>query len=78
MQEKLKCFLYGSTRDKRRIVILPAMNYFADGVEVNGGNMKENAPIFRKMLDLGDMEAVCIGDGEALNFGKVGQLAAIL
>ncbi len=75
MREKLRCFLYGRLKDKREIVVLPAMNYFAEGVGVNAGeNLEEMAPIFKKMLDVDKMEAFCIGEDETLKFGKVGDL----
>ncbi|MDE1851401.1 MAG: metallophosphoesterase [Candidatus Micrarchaeota archaeon] len=77
IKEKLKCFLYGKTRDKREIIILPAMNYFAEGIDVAVGHLGENSPVFKKMLDVGPMEAICIGEGELLDFGKVSEIAAI-
>ncbi len=78
VKEKLKCFLHGKMRDKRQIIILPAMNYFAEGFSVNtergiGGL----APIFNEMLDVDGMDALCIGEGETLDFGKVRQLRDI-
>ena len=75
IKEKLKCFLSGKTKRGKYILILPAMNYFAPGVDVN---MEEDisglAPIFRNMLDVDEMDAYCIGEGETLEFGKVGAL----
>ncbi|MDE1824745.1 MAG: metallophosphoesterase, partial [Candidatus Micrarchaeota archaeon] len=77
IKEKLKCFLYGKMEDGREIVILPAMNYFAEGVDVAMRDLGENSPIFAKMLDVGGMEAICIGEDELLDFGKVSEIAAI-
>ncbi len=77
VKEKLKCFLYGKIKDGREIIILPAMNYFSEGVEVNMSDIKET-PIFRKMLNVYSMEAICIDYKEALSFGKVKDLADIL
>src|SRR5208282_719419 len=28
VKEKLRCFLYGKMKDKREIIVVPAMNYF--------------------------------------------------
>ncbi len=78
VKEKLKCFLSGRLRDGREILILPAMNYFAEGFSVNAERgIGRLAPIFEEMLDIDSMEALCIGEGEILNFGKVGQLRNI-
>ncbi|MDE1854912.1 MAG: metallophosphoesterase [Candidatus Micrarchaeota archaeon] len=74
VKEKIRCFLYGKLSDGRRIIILPAMNYFAEGVDVNQGNVGEMAPVFNDMLDVNTMEALCLGEDEILDFGKVGAL----
>ena len=73
-REKLRCFLYGKLRDKRRIIILPAMNYYASGVDVNADGIEELSPVFGEMLDVNEMEAFCVGEGEILPFGKVSDL----
>lgn len=73
-KEKLRCFLYGSVADGRKIVILPAMNYFAEGVDVNQQNLSRMAPVFERMLDIGEMRALCLGENEILDFGSVGEL----
>jgi putative SbcD/Mre11-related phosphoesterase len=74
VREKLKCFLYGKTNDGRKIIVLPAMNYFAEGVGVNAERVDGMAPIFKKMLDVDSMRALCIGEGETLDFGRIGDL----
>ena len=74
VREKLKCFLYGKMKDGRKIMIVPAMNYFSEGVGVNMENLSAMAPVFRNMLDINKMEAYCIGEGETLNFGKIEDL----
>jgi uncharacterized protein len=78
VKEKLKCFLMGKLKDGRGILILPAMNYFAEGFSVNmERGIGDLAPIFKKMLDIDAMEALCIGEGETLDFGTVGELRNI-
>ncbi|MGC8538469.1 MAG: metallophosphoesterase [Candidatus Micrarchaeia archaeon] len=77
VKEKLKCFLYGALKDKRKIVILPAMNYYSEGVEVNMSEVKDVAPVFERMLDVDSMRAFCIGEGETLDFGTIGDLKKI-
>ncbi len=74
VREKLKCFLYGRMKDNRKIVVVPAMNYFSEGVGVNMEDPSSMAPVFRKMLDVNSMEAYCIGEGETLDFGKIEDL----
>ncbi len=74
IKEKLRCFLYGKMKDKREIIVVPAMNYFAEGVGVNMENVKEMAPVFKKMLDIDRMKAFCIGEGETFDYGEVGKL----
>jgi putative SbcD/Mre11-related phosphoesterase len=74
VKEKLPCFLSGKMSDGREIVVLPAMNSFAGGVEVNRDDPSDIAPVFSKMLDVNGMRAYCFGEGETYDFGKVGQL----
>ncbi|MFP3278130.1 MAG: metallophosphoesterase [Candidatus Micrarchaeota archaeon] len=74
-KEKLKCYLIGDY-GQRKILILPAMNYFAEGVSVNLENVSELAPIFTK-LDIDSMRALCIAEGETLDFGRIADLKKI-
>ncbi len=77
VKEKLKCFLKGKLKDGREIIVLPAMNYFAEGVGVNFEDVSEMSPIFEDMLDVGGMHALCIGEGETLDFGTIKALASL-
>lgn len=77
VKEKLHCFLYGKSRKGKDIVVLPAMNYFAEGVGVNFEDISAMAPLFKSAVDQDNMEALCIGEGETLNFGTVGELASL-
>lgn len=74
VKEKLRCFLYGRLADGRKIIILPAMNYFAEGVDVNQQDLSRMAPVFESFLDVDGMHALCLGEGEILDFGRVGEL----
>ena len=74
VKEKIRCFLYGKLADGRKIIILPAMNYFAEGVDVNQERLGRMAPVFNGMLDIDGMRALCLGEDEILDFGKVGGL----
>jgi metallophosphoesterase superfamily enzyme len=77
VKEKLRCFLYGSVADGRKIIILPVMNYFAEGVDVNQQNLSRMAPIFESMLDVDKMRTLCLGEKEILDFGMVGKLRGL-
>ena len=76
-REKLHCFLYGKCRNGAAIVVLPAMNYFAEGVAVNLEDIGKMAAIFEDLAEAGSMEALCIGEGETLDFGTVKELASL-
>ncbi len=77
LKEKVKCFLYGKMRDKRNLIILPAMNYFSEGIEVNI-NKIDDTPVFRRMINIMDMQVAGIDYAEAVKFGSVRELADIL
>ena len=70
---KLNCFLYGYYK-RKRILVMPALNYFAGGTGVNT-EPRENllAPIFKE-IKVDDMKAIVIGHGETIDFGEVGEL----
>lgn len=74
--EKLKCFLYGRY-GRGSLLVLPAMNYFSAGTAVNI-EPKENllSPLLRERGADG-MEAIAVGYGSTLGFGKVGGLRRI-
>ena len=74
-KEKLKCFLFG-VYGRRKILVLPAMNYFAEGVSVNLEELSEISPIFRE-IDENSLNVLCIAEDETLNFGKIGELRKI-
>lgn len=76
-REKLHCFLYGKTNKKSDIVVLPAMNYFAEGVGVNREDISVMAPVFKTIADVRKMHAFVIGEGETLDFGTIGELSMI-
>ena len=72
-KEKLRCFLYGSYKGKR-LLVLPAINYFASGTEINLHSKDELlSPIFRH-ADIESMHAIAIGYGSTIDFGTIGQL----
>jgi len=77
IREKLKCFLYGSVKDGRKIIILPAMNYFAEGIGVNAESVRGMAPVLMDMLDIDEMNALCIGSAETLDFGRIKELRSL-
>jgi len=77
VKEKLRCFLHGKTRDGRRLIVLPAISYFAEGVSVNLESVSKVSPVFKSYADINKMDALCVGEGETLSFGSVGNLKKI-
>ncbi len=77
VKEKLRCFLYGKLPKGRELIVLPAANYFAEGVDTLREDCGEIAPIFKDFADVGDMRALCIGEGETLDFGTIRELRSI-
>jgi putative SbcD/Mre11-related phosphoesterase len=74
VKEKFHCFLRGFTYDHKYIIVLPSMNVFSPGIDVNIETSTNFSQIIAKKADINSMDAICIGDKEVLNFGKVGQL----
>lgn len=72
-KEKIPCFLLGAYK-RVPILVLPAMNYFAAGTDINLQPKSELlAPIFRHM-DVDKMKAIAVGYGSTIDFGKIGKL----
>ena len=72
-KEKLRCFLHGEYKGKE-LLVLPAMNYFASGTEVNlHGREELLSPVF-KHTDVDRMHAIAIGYGSTMDFGEIGKL----
>jgi hypothetical protein len=72
-KEKIPCFLYGRWR-KGRLLVLPAINYFAGGTDVNlQPKEKLLSPVF-KSVDLNKMHAIAVGHGSTIDFGPVSKL----
>ncbi len=56
------------------LLILPAMNYFAGGTEINNEPRDSLlSPVFGK-VNPDSMHAIAIGYGSTMDFGKVGKL----
>ncbi len=71
--ERLKCFLYGKYKNMP-ILVLPALNFFAGGTEINTVPRSELlAPVFQK-LNLDGMHAIAVGYGSTIDFGTIKEL----
>ena len=69
-KEKLRCFLYG-TYEGKSLLVLPAMNYFASGTDINMVPKGELlSPIFGH-VDVDEMHAIAIGYGSTMDFGTI-------
>lgn len=76
-KEKLRCFLYGTFK-KKKLLVLPAINYFASGTDINAVPEEELlAPIFKK-VDVGKMKAIAVGYGSTIDFGTISELRKAL
>ncbi len=72
-REKLRCFLYGKYKGSE-FLVLPAMNYFAAGTEINMEPAdKLLSPIFKE-LDVDSLRAMALGYGSTMDFGTIGRL----
>lgn len=72
-KEKIRCFLFGKYKGVP-ILVLPAMNYYAAGTDVNFHPKRHLlAPIFKHM-DIDKMRAIAVGYGSTIDFGTVGKL----
>jgi putative SbcD/Mre11-related phosphoesterase len=71
--ERLRCFLYGKYK-RIPLIVIPALNFFAGGTEVNMVPKSELlAPMFEK-IDIDKMHAIAIGYGSTIDFGTVKEL----
>ncbi len=69
-REKLRCFLFG-TFENKSILVLPAMNYFASGTDINMTNKSDLlSPVFKRM-NVDEMRAIATGYGSTMDFGTI-------
>ena len=74
---EVRCFLFGKisySGKKVGLMVLPAIGYFETGSDVNMHNKRRIMSPILKKADVDAMEAIAIGDGSTLNFGKGGGL----
>jgi uncharacterized protein len=72
-KEKLASFLYG--RYKRiPILVLPAMNYYAAGTDINMQSKSTLLSPVLKQIKIDDMRAIAVGYGATIDFGTIGKL----
>jgi hypothetical protein len=77
--EKMKAFLYGNTKDGKKLLVLPACSIFAPGSNINEEKREELlSPFLKEMCDVDELNAICISEGENLNFGKIKDLRNII
>jgi putative SbcD/Mre11-related phosphoesterase len=72
VKEKLKCFLFGKYKNKK-VIVLPAINFFASGEELNIIPQEELLSPFLKKVDIDSFHVYA----EELYFGKLGELRRI-
>ncbi|EFD93020.1 MAG: phosphoesterase [Candidatus Parvarchaeum acidophilus ARMAN-5] len=78
-KQKLKSFLWGETYNKKKILVIPAASIFATGTDINDTEKKDLlSPFLREFCDVNELNAICISEGENLNFGKIKYLRGII
>lgn len=71
--ERLRCFLFGEYK-KIRLLVLPALSYFATGSDINlQSEGRLMSPVLKK-IDVDKMHAIAIGYGSTLDFGTIRNL----
>ncbi|MCL4375420.1 metallophosphoesterase [Candidatus Marsarchaeota archaeon] len=77
IKEKLRCFLVGKTRSNKELIILPAMNYFSEGIEINSPSKPKLSGVLSSIADINSMRALCICEEETLDFGTIHDLTLL-
>jgi uncharacterized protein len=72
-KEKLSSFLYGSYK-RIPLLVLPAMNYYAAGTDINMQPKSTLLSPVLKHIDVDKMKAIAVGYGATINFGTIGKL----
>lgn len=75
--ERFRCFLSGKIAylgKKVDLIVLPAIGYFETGSDINLHSKRHILSPVLKKADIDQMEAIIVGHGSTLNFGKVGNL----
>jgi putative SbcD/Mre11-related phosphoesterase len=78
--ERLRCFLYGDYKGKKfssKILVLPAIGYFETGSDVNIARRDRFMSPLLKGKDSENMEAIAVGYGSTMGFGKIRDLRKI-
>ncbi len=78
--ERLRCFLLGEvvySGRKTKLIVLPAIGYFETGSDINLHNKRRTFSPVLKGADVDTMEAIAVGHGSTLNFGKIGGLRTL-
>ncbi len=78
-REKIRCFLYGRTKDGKDLIVMPAFSGLAQGSTVNRVDNKDIlSPVLKDLVDIGEMKAVGV-DKEAglFKFPKLKKLKDI-
>jgi len=72
-KEKLGAFLVGKYRHIP-LLVLPAMNYYAAGTDINMQSKADLLAPVLKEIDVDKMKAIAIGYGSTMDFGMIGKL----
>ncbi len=75
-KEKLSCFLFGSYK-RVPLLVLPAMNYYAAGTDINLQTKSDLLSPLLKEIDVDKMRAIAIGYGSTIDFGTIEKLRSV-
>lgn len=75
-KEKLAAFLLG-TYKRTPLLVLPAMNYYAAGTDINLQSKSALLSPVLKEMNVDKMKAIAIGYGSTIDFGTIGKLRNI-
>lgn len=75
-KEKIDCFLYGDTRDGKKVVVLPAFSPLAYGSDVNTIPKEQLlSPVLKEFVDIDSLNVIGISEEVgALEFPELGRL----
>jgi len=79
--ERLRCFVHGEYKAKgfkSELLVLPAIGYFETGSDINFHAASHTLSPILKEAGIDRMDAIAVGFGSTLNFGKVGELRKLL
>ena len=76
-KDKVRCFLYGVMHSGKCLIIIPALNFFAGGIDLNSEDISKMSPLFKE-INIQDMKVVTISEGESFSLGTLAEVRSAL